>query len=133
MKILKAILLTVIIVAAGALTASAHMFSGDNWEWIYSDSSISVYLNTDYLGYRPDSDTSDCEIGIRDLNACENKIYTGYIRFETDEFYVEQLTRYTLDGDFISRTRDNDVWVMYKDSWLGKIDKRAVDYRTSGR
>lgn len=48
MKTIKRILLILILTAVGMVPVSAHMFSGNNWTWLYSDSEVSVYLGRYY-------------------------------------------------------------------------------------
>ena len=58
MKTIKRILLILILTAVGMVPVSAHMFSGNNWTWLYSDSEVSVYLGRYY--YDVDRDQLSC-------------------------------------------------------------------------
>ena len=63
MKTIKRILLILILTAVGMVPVSAHMFSGNNWTWLYSDSEVSVYLGRYY--YDVDRDQLSCYLGYR--------------------------------------------------------------------
>ena len=83
MKTIKRILLILILTAVGMVPVSAHMFSGNNWTWLYSDSEVSVYLGRYY--YDVDRDQLSCYLGYRypAQNSCR-------VEFTTFDYYYKK-------------------------------------------
>lgn len=93
MQNIRKILLILLLTIAGMVPASAHMFSGNNWTWLYSDSEASVYEGKS--SYDVDHDQVSCYLGYRypARNYCR-------IEFTTfDYFYHTYIVTYVEEYD----------------------------------
>ena len=83
MKTIKKILLVLLIMAAGTAPVSAHMFSSNNWTWLYSDSEVSIYEGRET--YDVERDQLSCYLGYRypARNYCR-------IEFTTFDYYYHK-------------------------------------------
>ena len=131
MKTIKRILLILILTAVGMVPVSAHMFSGNNWTWLYSDSEVSVYLGRYY--YDVDRDQLSCYLGYR--YPAQNSFR---VEFTTFDYYYKNIQLHIQKNMMIgvmsqiptTPMPDGKMWKrMMEHSWGCLCRKQRITHR----
>ena len=128
MKTIKRILLILILTAVGMVPVSAHMFSGNNWTWLYSDSEVSVYLGRYY--YDVDRDQLSCYMGYR--YPAQNSFRVEFTTFDYyyKKYIVTYIEEYDDRGHELDSYNTNAGWedVEANDgTFMGMLMQKAAD------